>query len=433
MGTDGTYLDFHNNSEFQLYRRYNVYEGVTVYDALPHHLANQRMVYVQQALQTSKLQVYEQEIMVAGKNRVEEVRIVVRGEDEVLVIVRDITDLKRAEKELELQAIITRSMAEGICLVRAADGAIVYTNPKFDQMFGYDPLELVGRNVAIVNYHDEHTTAGEVAQIIMQTILTKGEATYEVHNLKKDGTPFWCRATASTFEHPEHGTVFVVIQQDVTESKQAEERINASLKEKEVLLQEIHHRVKNNLGIVSSLLQMQLRRTQDAEAAAILRDSQNRIASIALVHEKLYRSEDLANVNFAQYIADLTAHLFSSYNIRSRQIQLLTQVDEVCLDIETAIPCGLIINELISNALKYAFPNERGGQIRVRLYQEEENAITLLVQDNGSGLPPDFDITTTRTLGMTLIQGLIQQLRGTIAINRDRGTEFRVSFSQNNR
>jgi PAS domain S-box-containing protein len=428
MRADGTYLDFHNNAEFQVYRPHNHYEGITVYDTLPPDLAQQRMEYVQQTLQTGKLQVYEQEIMVAGKKRVEEVRLAVCGRDEILVIVRDITDRKRAEQELELQAVITRTMAEGICLVRAADGAIVYTNPKFDQMFGYSAGELIGNQVSILNYQDEHTSASQVAQMIIQSILDRGEATYEVHNVKKDGTPFWCQATASTFQHPEHGTVFVVIQQDITGRKQAEETITASLKEKEVLLQEIHHRVKNNLGIVSSLLQMQLRRIQDNEAANILRDSQNRIASIALVHEKLYRSQDLAKINFAQYISDLTAHLFASYNMRPHQIQLTIQVDEVCLNVETAIPCGLIINELISNALKYAFPNDRRGEIQVRLYQEGETMTTLLVRDNGRGLPPDFELKTARTLGMTLVQGLVQQLRGTIAINRQQGTEFKVCF-----
>lgn len=366
--------------------------------------------------------------MVAGKKRVEEVRLAVCGKDEILVIVRDITDRKRAEQELELQAVITRTMAEGICLVRAADGAIVYTNPKFDQMFGYSAGELIGNQVSILNYQDEHTSASQVAQMIIQSILDRGEATYEVHNVKKDGTSFWCQATASTFQHPGHGTVFVVIQQDITGRKQAEETITASLKEKEVLLQEIHHRVKNNLGIVSSLLQMQLRRIQDNEAANILRDSQNRIASIALVHEKLYRSQDLAKINFAQYISDLTAHLFASYNMRPHQIQLTIQVDEVCLNVETAIPCGLIINEVISNALKYAFPNDQRGEIQVRLYQEGETMTTLLVRDNGRGLPPDFELKTARTLGMTLVQGLVQQLRGTIAINRQQGTEFKVCF-----
>lgn len=345
------------------------------------------------------------------------------------IVVVEISDRKRAEQMLELQAVITRNMAEGICLVDATDGMFVYANRKFEQMFGYEPGELIGQHVSIVNYGKEHTTPEEVNQAIRTAVLQYGEATYEVHNVKKDGTPFWCNATASVFEHPEYGSVLVAIQQDITEHKQAQEKIKASLKEKEVLLKEIHHRVKNNLGIVSSLLQMQCRRTQDPLVAAILRDSQNRIASIALVHEKLYRSENLANIDFAQYIPDLTTHLFDSYNVSSSKIQLKIQVDNASLDIETAIPCGLIINELVSNALKYAFVGNRAGEIEVKFYQESESTLTLIIRDNGIGLPENFDNKKANTLGITLVQGLVKQLRGKLEIDSDQGTQFKITFT----
>ncbi|MBE9007864.1 PAS domain S-box protein [Fortiea sp. LEGE XX443] len=342
----------------------------------------------------------------------------------------NITEQKRAQQMLELQAVITRNIAEGICLVRAVDGIIVYANPKFEQMFGYNSNELTGLHVSIVNYADDHTKAEEVNQAIRAAVLKNGEATYEVHNVKKDGTPFWCSATTSVFDHPEYGKVLVAVQQDITEHKQAEEKIKASLKEKEVLLKEIHHRVKNNLGIVSSLLQMQCRRTQDTQATAILRDSQNRIASIALVHEKLYRSDDLANIDFAQYIPDLTTHLFDSYNVSPNSIKLNIQVDSASLDIETAIPCGLIINELVSNALKYAFPDHRAGEIQVKLSQQNQSNLILIIRDNGIGLPADFDNKKVKTLGITLVQGLVKQLRGSIEINSQQGTEFKIKFTK---
>ncbi|MEH2127617.1 PAS domain S-box protein [Nostoc sp.] len=345
------------------------------------------------------------------------------------IVVVEISDRKRAEQMLELQAVITRNMAEGICLVRATDGVFVYANPKFEQMFGYEPDELIGQHVSMVNYGDRDRTPKDVSQAICAAILEHGEAIYEVHNIKKDGTPFWCSATASVFEHPEYGSVLVAIHQDITEQKQAEEKIKASLKEKEVLLKEIHHRVKNNLGIVNSLLQMQCRRTQDPVVAATLRDSQNRIASIALVHEKLYRSEDLADIDFAQYIPDLTTHLFDSYNVSSNQIQLNIQVDNASLDIETAIPCGLIINELVSNALKYAFVGNMGGKIEVKFYQQSESTLTLIIRDNGVGLPENFDSKKTKTLGLTLVQGLVKQLRGKLEIDSQQGTEFKITFT----
>ncbi|MDZ8189845.1 MAG: PAS domain S-box protein [Nostoc sp. ChiSLP02] len=346
-------------------------------------------------------------------------------------VIVEISDRKRAQQMLELQAVITRNIAEGICLIRTSDGIIVYANPKFEQMFGYDSGELIGQHVSIVNYGDQNNTPEDINQAIRAAIFQHGEATYEVHNLKKDGTPFWCSATSSVFEHPEYGSVLVAVQQDITEHKQAEEKIKASLKEKEVLLKEIHHRVKNNLGIVSSLLQMQCRRTQDPQVAAILCDSQNRIASIALVHEKLYRSEDLADIDFAQYIPDLTTHLFDSYKVSSNQIKLKIQVDNASLDIETAIPCGLIINELVSNALKYAFVGNQEGEIEVKFYQESERTLILLIRDNGIGLPENFDTKKVKTLGITLVQGLVKQLKGKLEIDSHQGTQFKISLTKN--
>lgn len=341
---------------------------------------------------------------------------------------KDISDHKQAEKELELQAVITRNIAEGICLVRADNALIVYANPKFESMFGYNPGELNGKHVSIVNYADESMSAEEVNQAIRREVLQHGEATYEVHNVKKNGTPFWCRATTSIFDHPEYGTVLVAVHQDITEHKQAADLIKASLKEKEVLLKEIHHRVKNNLQIVTSLLQMQSRRTKEPEAVEVLRDSKNRIASIALVHEKLYRSEDLANIDFGQYIPDLTTHLFDTYNVSSSTINFNIDVENISLIIDTAIPCGLIVNELVSNSLKYAFAGKHKGEIKIEFYANRDDTLTLIVRDNGIGIPEDFNIETAHSLGLTLVQGLVEQLEGTIELDRTQGTEFKITF-----
>ncbi|MEA5627089.1 PAS domain S-box protein [Nostoc sp. UHCC 0251] len=225
------------------------------------------------------------------------------------------------------------------------------------------------------------------------------------------------------------------LHQMITELQEAEEHIKASLREKEVLLKEIHHRVKNNLGIVSSLLQMQIRRTQNPQATMVLQDSQNRITSIALVHEKLYRSEDLANINFAQYIRDLTVSLFDSYKISSNKIKLNLQLENANLDIETIIPCGLILNELVSNALKHAFPGDGEGEIQIKFFQSCEfldnlcrRTSTLIVQDNGIGLPDNIDINKAKTLGLNLVYGLVKQINATIEINSQQGTEFKISF-----
>ncbi|HEY9653749.1 MAG TPA: histidine kinase dimerization/phosphoacceptor domain -containing protein, partial [Coleofasciculaceae cyanobacterium] len=341
---------------------------------------------------------------------------------------QELQERQRAEQELELQAVVTRNMPGGICLIRATDWVIVYANPKFEQLFGYDSGELNGKPMSVLNYEDDHTIGLETTKQIIDEIETHGEVTYEVHNIKKDGTPFWCRATSSKFDHPEYGTVYVAVQHDITEQKQAEKLIKASLKEKEVLLKEIHHRVKNNLQIVTSFLQMQSRRTQEIQALEILRDSKNRIASIALVHEKLYRSENLANINFGQYIPDLTTHLFDTYNISSDTVKLKINVADISLPIDRAIPCGLIINELVSNSLKYAFPHNRHGKIQMDFYSNPDDTLTLTIRDNGIGIPEEFDIETTHSLGLTLVQGLVEQLEGTFELVRNRGTEFKITF-----
>ncbi|HEY9643782.1 MAG TPA: PAS domain S-box protein, partial [Coleofasciculaceae cyanobacterium] len=348
----------------------------------------------------------------------------------VVVSLRNITRLKQAEIELELQGVIVRNMAEGACMVRIEDEMIVYANPKFEQIFGYELGELKNQPVSILNYEDEQVSAEEVHHAIKQEVTQHGEATYEVQNVKKDGTAFWCRATTSIFQHPEHGTVLLAVQQDITEQKQAAEQIRVSLREKEVLLKEIHHRVKNNLGIVDGLLKMQSRRATDPQVIATLKESQNRIASIALVHEKLYRSEDLANIDFVQYIADLTAHLFDSYNTHSNQIHLKTNIANIPLDIDTAIPCGLIINELVSNALKYAFPHLQPGEIQVTFQQNQDQSLTLIVRDNGIGLSQDFSLKQTKTLGITLVKGLVKQLKGTLEVSAQPGSTFIISLNK---
>lgn len=344
--------------------------------------------------------------------------------------VTDISDRKRAEKELELQAVIVRSMADGVCLVRSTDGVIVYTNPKFDQMFGYAWGELQGQHVSVVNYGDFNQT---IADQIMNSIREQGEATYEVYNVKKDGTPFWCQAASTVFNHPDFGPVLVAVQHDITLAKQAEatrqqteQQLQATL---EVLLKEIHHRVKNNLQIIYSLLRLQRRTLKDDQAAAILLDSQNRIESIALIHEKLYGAGNLATVDFSEYIPGLLANLLSSYHIHSKQITLETEIDKISLDIDKAIPCGLIINELISNSLKYAFPDQQAGQIQVTFHADQDTNVTLTVKDDGIGMPKEFNLAQADSLGLQLVHDFVDQLKGTIEFTCNAGTEFRIKFS----
>ena len=212
------------------------------------------------------------------------------------------------------------------------------------------------------------------------------------------------------------------------ERKQAEEQIKASLQEKEVLLKEIHHRVKNNLQIISSLLNLQAEYLKDNQALEVFKDSQNRIESMALIHEKLYQSQDLAKINFADYIQDLVTNLFYSYNVNSSAINLKMNVEEVFLAIDAAIPCGLIINELISNSLKYAFPQRETGEICIAFCSIEANLFTLTISDNGVGFAQDFDFQATESLGLRLVKGLTHQLQGNIDFISYNGVKYKIIF-----
>lgn len=220
------------------------------------------------------------------------------------------------------------------------------------------------------------------------------------------------------------------LQIEINERIQAEERIKSSLKEKELLLKEIHHRVKNNLQIICSLLAIQSRRIKDKQDLEMFKESQNRVRSMAYVHEELYRSEDFANIDFSRYIMNVTTLISQTYNMHSNRIELKLKVDKVFLGIDLAVPCGLIINELISNALKHAFPPsfKKKGKVEIACHPAEEDEIELIVRDNGVGIPKEVDMRKSESMGLMLINILVSQLKGKIKLNRMRGTEFKIRF-----
>ena len=221
-------------------------------------------------------------------------------------------------------------------------------------------------------------------------------------------------------------------QEELTQRRQAEAHLTASLREKEVLLKEVHHRVKNNMQIVSSLLELQSDVIDDATLLAQFRDSQDRIRSMALVHETLYQSQDLARLDLARYIHTLSAQLVRSYRVDPQRITVQIQVEPVILDIDQAIPCGLILNELLSNAFKYAFPQNRTGAVHVALHADTAQQAALVVRDNGIGFPDEIDFRHTESLGLQLVAMLTEQLQGTIALERADGTTFTLTFPVRN-
>lgn len=216
---------------------------------------------------------------------------------------------------------------------------------------------------------------------------------------------------------------------DITKQKKSEKILKTSLKDKETLLREIHHRVKNNLQIISSLLNLQSRYIENEDALDIFTESQNRVKSMAIIHEKLYKSKSMSKIDFEEYITDLTDSLFYSYHINPSKVILKKEIDRIFFDVDTAIPCGLMINELITNCLKHAFPGDLKGSVTVKLFKKDE-CYHLTVEDDGAGFPEDIDFQNTESLGLQLVNNLVNQLDGTIDLEGNNGTTFKVIFKE---
>ncbi len=254
----------------------------------------------------------------------------------------------------------------------------------------------------------------------------KERVTFVTKQKRKDGTLYDVEVHLQ-YSNLQNPPVFVSIIQDITQRKKAEEYLQESLKEKEALLREVHHRVKNNLQIISSLLNLQSSYINDAKAYEYFQESQNRIKSMALIHEKLYRPKDLTKINFSEYLQDLISYLSTMYSKNNHTILFNTEVDDVYINMDIAITLGLIINELVSNFLKYAFPNNLSGKVSINLRNKNEN-LELSVQDDGIGFPVDFDLNNNNSLGLQLVKAFTQQLKGELNIIDKNGTNVNITF-----
>jgi two-component sensor histidine kinase len=241
--------------------------------------------------------------------------------------------------------------------------------------------------------------------------------------------------------------LYVTLTTDISEQKKAEKYLRnahddlevkvqertsellAALQEKELLLREIHHRVKNNLQIISSLLNLQIPYIKDDESIEFFKESQNRVKSISMVHEKLYQSKNIDKIEFGEYISNIVTNLFQTYDVNQDIIEYSSSLDNIKLNIETSIPCGLIITELVTNSIKHAFLDGKKGKIWVELQSKNEK-FTLIIKDNGVGFPEDLDFKNTESLGLQLVDLLVDQVDGTIELNRKNGTEFKIEFEE---
>ena len=320
-------------------------------------------------------------------------------------------------------------LAEDAIISVDADQRIVLFNQGAEKIFGYKREEILGELLnallpeRFVEAHRHHVHEFANSPVAARTM---GERR-EIFGRRKGGIDFPAEASISKAKL-DGGWLFTVILRDITQRKIADESIRASLREKEVLLKEIHHRVKNNLQVVSSLLGLQSRTIEDVALRKMFQESQNRVHSMALIHESLYQSANLSEIDFPAYIDQLADYLFRSYGVDPNRVQLSASIDELRLTIDTAVPCGLIINELVSNSLKYAFPGGRNGRIRIEMHEEEDHFIRLAVIDNGVGFPDGIGQASTKSLGLRLVRTLAAQLGATVEMSSAGGAQTTLTF-----
>lgn len=341
---------------------------------------------------------------------------------------RDIHDQKMAQEALKESESKYRSIFENtgaMTMIFDENMDISLVNSEFEKFSGYLKKEIQGlKNVSdfVVREDLSRIKGYHRLQRINPDAIPKN---YEVQLVNRKGEVKEFFATFDMIPGTRKGIISFM---DITDRKVAENKIKKSLREKEILLREIHHRVKNNLQIISTLLELQCDQIKDEEVMELYRESENRIQSIALIHENLYQSDDLASIQIDEYINNLLNDLMNSYGIES-SVNLNIDVDKITLGIETAIPCGLIINELVSNSLKYAFPNGTSGNIYLSLKEKDDGTFKLLISDDGSAFPSDFEEKKNRTLGLQLVNNLVKQLDGDLDFNKEK-KEFKINFKE---
>lgn len=306
------------------------------------------------------------------------------------------------------------------------DGTYLQINAAFTETLGYTLEDLKGKTVLDITHPDDIATTLENSNRLLAGEVHQCEQ--EQRYIHRSGKVVWCRLAVSAVRDPEGKNLFIIgICEDITEEKRAKLQIQAALQEKEVLLREIHHRVKNNLQIISSLLRLQADQIKSRKYARVFKDAGSRIQAMSLIHEGLYQSNNLAAVDLKQYLHNLISNLFHSYGVNPESIRANIRAEGIRLNLDDAVLCGLIINELVTNSLKYAFPKGRSGEIEIHFSQTRKYT-QLRVSDNGVGLPPNFDFKETQSLGLQLVATLTDQLQGKIQLRSKPGTTFIITF-----
>ena len=354
------------------------------------------------------------------------------GKPAIQGFILDITDQVEAQKSINERTkfieTILNNLPLGIAVNEISSGKSTFINKEFQEIYGWPEEEIPNVKTLLNKAYPNVELRKNISSKITADIKGKKPENLFWDNIEiKSKTGEKKYVSAKNIPLYDQNLIISTVQ-DITERIKADKQIQNSLEEKEILLREIHHRVKNNLQTISSLLDLQAESIKDPAALEAFRSSQSRIRSMALIHERLYKSEDLSRIKAQEYIKNLTDYLEATYDSLAGNIKLRTDVQNILLNLDTAIPCGLIINELVSNSMKYAFPGEEAGTIEVSLMVSSTDNISLLVKDDGIGIPADISIENSPSLGLQLVHLLVKQIYGTFKMVRENGTRVEIIF-----
>ena len=344
-------------------------------------------------------------------------------------MVEDISDRAKVAENLRQSEERFRKIFEespiGMAIL-GLDQKIIKVNTVLSQMLGYAEPELINQSLGFLTYLQDQEATNRLTTYLYQSHISSYQL--EQRSIRKNQQLIWVALNTSVVKDQDGQIQHVLIMiRDITKEKEAQELIANSLAEKEILLQEIHHRVKNNLHVIASLLELQAGSSDDQQVISLFTDSQSRIYSMALIHEQLCLSPKFEHIDFEEYLRSLVGNLFNSYGANSRQIKCIFDVEPVHIQFQTAIPCGLILNEIVSNSLKHGFLGCDRGEIRIHLTQQEQ-IFNLTISDNGVGMGADFEWQKANSLGLRLVRILTKQLDGKINLDCSHGTSFSLSF-----
>ncbi|HEX9145634.1 MAG TPA: PAS domain S-box protein, partial [Candidatus Binatia bacterium] len=425
LSLDGVIRGYHARSPGELYVSPERFLGKSLPEVFSDGLAQKLLHAIQEAHRHDTMQVVNYELPMSDGDRPYEARILPIGENEVIAVVRDVTESRRLEvklreSETRLRTIID-STPECVKLLDAS-GTLLDINPAGLAMIEADSLSQVQGSptdaLIAPEYRDKYIEArhdvfrGSSRRFEFEIIGLKGTRRW----LEAHAVPLWDSTASDQVKQ------MLAVTRDITERKRAEEQTKASLREKETLLREIHHRVKNNLQIISSLLYLQSSTLADATARQALKESQDRVHSMALVHEQLYRSSSLGAIDFGEHLRQLAGSVARSYGPASGRVHLELELESIAVDLDLAIPVSLIFNEVLANAFKHAFPGERAGIVHVAFFADGPETLTLRVRDDGVGLAPDSEHDRGCSLGLKIVRNLTEQIHGQLEIQSRPGT-----------